>query len=207
MARSELVLRDHPVNLARVFRGDIPATMIWLFWGSDKISDMPAFNEIYGLDAALTSGVDVLQGLAKMVGMKILDIPGVTDGPDNDYAAQAAAALEAFEEHDLVVIHVEAPDEAGHAGSIDNKVEAIQMVDKEIVIQIRAWDKDALRVLIMPDHPTPIKVRTHADGPVPFMLYGPGFIPNGAKRFTEAEAKSTGVFIEEGYNIMGRLIK
>jgi len=132
MARSEVVLRSHPVNIERSARGDIPVGMIWLFWGSGKIPDMPAFKEIYTLDAALTSGVDILRGLAKMAGMELLNIPGVSDGLDNDYAAQVAGALESLKQHDLVVIHVEAPDEAGHAGSIDDKVEAIQRVDKEI---------------------------------------------------------------------------
>jgi len=206
MARSEVVLRDHPVNVERRSRGDIPATMIWLFWGSGRAPDMPAFKQVYGLNAAMTSGVDLLRGLARMLGMEVLDIPGVTDSLDNDYAAQAAGALEALEEHDLVVIHIEAPDEAAHAGSIDDKIEAIQRVDKEVVSQFRSWRGDDLRVLIMPDHPTPIKVQTHTDDPVPFILWGPGFTANGAKRFTEAEAKSTGFFIEEGYKIMGRLI-
>jgi 2,3-bisphosphoglycerate-independent phosphoglycerate mutase len=207
MARSELVLRDHPVNIERRSRGNIPATMIWLFWGSGKIPDMPAFKQVYGLNAALTSGVDLLKGLAQMMGMEVLNITGVTDGLDNDYAAQATGALKALEEHDLVVIHVEAPDEAAHAGLVDDKVEAIQRVDKEMVSQIRNWDKDALRVLIMPDHPTPIEIQTHTAEPVPFMFLGPGFAANGASRFTEAEAKKTGVFIEDGYNIMGSLMK
>jgi len=207
MARSEVVLRDHPVNIERKARGDIPATRIWLFWGSGKIPDMPAFKEVYGLDAALTSGVDILRGLAKMIEVEVLYIPGVTDGLDNDYAAQAVGALEALKEHDLVVIHVEAPDEAGHAGSIGDKIEAIQRVDKEIMSRIRTWDKDVLRVLVMPDHATPIEVQTHVEDPVPFILWGPGFTARGAKRFTEAEAKGTGVFIEEGPEIMGRLIK
>jgi 2,3-bisphosphoglycerate-independent phosphoglycerate mutase len=181
--------------------------MIWLFWGSGKIPDMPAFKEIYGLDAALTSGVDILRGLAKMVGMEVLNIPGVSDGLDNDYAAQVTGALEVLKEYDLVVIHVEAPDEAGHAGSIDDKIEAIQRADKEIVSWLRSWDKDTLRVLVMPDHATPIEVQTHVGDPVPFILWGPGFTANGAKRFTEAEAKGTSVFIEDGYSIILRLIK
>ena len=202
MARSEAVLRDHPVNIERRSRGDIPATMIWLFWGSGQVPDMPTFKQVYGLGAAMTSGVDLLRGLARMVGMEVLDIAGVTDGLDNDYAAQVAGALEALKKHDLVVIHIEAPDEAAHAGSIDDKIEAIQRVDKEVVRRLRSWQGDALRVLIMPDHPTPIEVRTHTADPVPFLLWGAGFTANGAKRFSEAEAKSTGVFIEEGYNIM-----
>ncbi len=105
-----------------------------------------------------------------------------------------------------MVIHIEAPDEAAHAGSIDDKIEAIQRVDREVVSRIRSWRPDNLRTLILPDHPTPIKTQTHSGEPVPFMLWGPGFTTNGAKRFTEAAAKSTGLFIEEGYNIMSRLL-
>jgi len=106
----------------------------------------------------------------------------------------------------LVVIHIEAPDEAAHAGAIDDKIGAIQRVDREVVSRLCSWQKDELRLLIMPDHPTPIETQTHSDAPVPFMLWGAGFTANGAKRFTEAEAKTTGFFINEGYNIMGRLI-
>jgi len=207
MAKSEIVLHNHPVNVARSSHGDIPATMIWLFWGSSKIPDMPTFKQLYGLDAALTSGVDLLRGLAQMVEIPVLNIPGVTDNLDNDYAAQAVGALESLKMHDIVVIHVEAPDEAAHAGSIDAKIEAIHKVDMKIVSQLRSWDKDSLRVLTMPDHATPIRVQTHTAEPVPFMLWGPGFISNGAKRFTEAEAKSTGILIEAGYNITGKLIE
>jgi 2,3-bisphosphoglycerate-independent phosphoglycerate mutase len=119
--------------------------------------------------------------------------------------SQAAGTLEALEKYDMVVTHVEATDEAAHAGSIEDKTEAIEAVDREIVSRLRSWDKGALRVLILPDHPTPIETQTHVDDPVPFILWGPGFKPNGGKRFTEAEAKDTGVFVQEGYNIMRRL--
>lgn len=206
MKRSEVVLHNHPVNVERRARGDVPATMIWLFWGSGRVPDMPPFKQIYGLDAAMTSGVDLLRGLARLTEIDVLEIPGVTDGPDNNYAAQALGALKALEEHDLVVIHIEAPDEAGHAGSIDDKVEAIQRVDTEVLSQLRNWRPKALRLLVMPDHPTPIKTRTHSNAPVPFLLWGAGFTANGAKRLTESEAKSTGLFIDEGYNIMSRLV-
>jgi 2,3-bisphosphoglycerate-independent phosphoglycerate mutase len=207
MARSEAVLRDHPVNMARVARGDSPATMIWLFWGSGQLPDMPAFKSVYGLEAALTSGVDLLQGLARMVGMEVLDIPGVTDGMDNDYAAQATGATEALDDHDMVVIHIEAPDEVAHAGLIDEKVDAIQRVDKEVISRLRFWRPGELRLLVMPDHPTPIKVRTHTGEPVPFLLWGEGFVANGAKRFTESEAVKTDLFLDAGYTIMSQLIK
>ena len=206
MARSEGVLREHPVNVARKSRGDIPATMIWLFWGSGEIPDLPPFGQLYGLDAAMTSGVDLLRGLAQMSGIRVLEIPSVTDGLDNDYEAQVAGAIEALKEHDLVVIHVEAPDEAAHAGSADDKVEAIQRVDAEVVSRLLSWDKDSLRILIMPDHATPIEIQTHVADPVPFVLWGQGFAANGARAFTEVAAKGTGLFIEEGHTIMGRFM-
>lgn len=206
MVRSEKVLRGLQVNKDRVARGETPPTGIWLFWGSSQVPDMPPFKQIYGLKAAMTSGVDLLRGLARMVGMDTLDTPGVTDGLDNDYAAQAAGALEALEGHDLIVTHIEAPDEAAHDGSIDDKIEAIQRIDREVLKRFHFWQGDALRVLIMPDHPTPITTQTHSPDPVPFLLWGAGFTANGANRFTEAEAKSTDFFIEEGYNIMSRLM-
>jgi len=207
MERSKAVLERHPVNLERQARGDIPATMIWLFWGSGRVPEMPPFKQVYGLGAAVTSGVDLLRGLARMADMAVLDIPSVTDGLDNDYVAQAVGALKALEKHDLVAIHIEAPDEAAHAGSIDDKVEAIQMVDKEVVSRICSWNLDKLRVLVLPDHPTPIKIQTHTDEPVPFVLWGSGFASNGAKNFTETGAKSTGIVIEDGYNIITKLMR
>ena len=142
-----------------------------------------------------------------MLGMEVLDIPGVTDGQDNDYAAQVAGALEAFKERDLVIIHVEAPDEAAHTGLIDDKIEAIQRIDREVLSQIRSWRGGSLRLLVMPDHSTPVKVQTHTDDPVPFLLWGAGFTADEAKRFTEDEAKKVGFFIDEGYNIMRQLIE
>lgn len=205
MRRAETVLRDHPVNLARRKRGQEPANAIWLFWGSGRVPQMPSFEARYGLRAALTSGVDLMRGLGKMMTMTILDIKGVSDGLDNDYPAQAEGALAALASHDLVVIHVEAPDEAGHAGAVADKITAIERVDAEVVSRIRAFRPGGLRVLVMPDHPTPIAVRTHTAEPVPFLLWGPGFGANGARRFTEAEAQATGFFLAEGYNIMSEL--
>jgi len=207
MARSVDVLRDHPVNRARESRGELPATMLWLFWGSGKLPAMPRFKELYGLDAAMTSGVGLLKGMALMVGVDNLDIPGVTDGMDNDYAAQANGALEALDSHALVFIHVEAPDEAGHAGLIDDKIEAIERVDSEVVGRLLSGGGSELRILAMPDHPTPIGARTHVAEAVPFVLRGPGVRATGAKEFCEAEARGTGFLIEEGYNIMRELIK
>jgi len=207
MAHSKLVLRDHPVNIERRARGDIPATMVWLFWGSTRIPEMPTFKELYGIDAAITAGVDIMRGLARMIDMQVLDIHGVTGDLDNDYAAQATGALKALKATDMVVIHVEATDEAAHAGLVNEKIEAIERVDKEIVARLRLWDRNTIRVLILPDHPTPIELQTHVDDPVPFIIWGPGFTANGAKRFIESEAKSTGFYVEEGYSIMGRILQ
>lgn len=199
------VLQGHAVNAERTARGALPANMIWLFWGSGKIPELPSFRQKYGLDAALTSAVDLLRGLAKMAKIDVLDIPGVTDGLDNDYARQAQGALEALKNYDIAVIHVEAPDEAGHAASIEDKVKAIERVDSDIVGTIVENCGDAIRMMVLPDHPTPIASQTHSSEPVPFLLWGAGFKNNGAKRYSEREAKGTGVFVDDGYSLMGLL--
>jgi len=205
MQKARVELEKHPVNAERKRRGLLPATDIWLFWSSGQLPPMPSFHDAYGLSAAMTSGVDLLRGLAKMANMEILDIGGVTDGADSDHASQITGALDALKRHDLVVVHIEAPDEAGHGGSVEEKVKAIEKIDKEVVGRILKYQGD-LRALVMPDHPTPVTVRTHTAQPVPFLIWGKGVKANGAKRFTEAEAKGTGVFIGDGYKIMGRLI-
>ncbi len=205
MKASEAVLHDHPASMSRIARGKVPATSIWLFWGSGSVPPTPSFQEQYGLTAAITSGVDLLRGLGMMMGMTILDIPGVTDDMHNDFAGQARGALAALENHDLAVIHVEAPDEAGHAGRAEEKIAAIEKIDELVVGQLRATK--GLRLLVLPDHPTPVSARTHVEGPVPFLMWGPGFKPNGGKRFTEAEAQKTGVLIDKGYNIIKEFIE
>jgi 2,3-bisphosphoglycerate-independent phosphoglycerate mutase len=204
MRRSEPVLRDHPVNAARGARGQNPVTTIWCFWASGPAPELPPFKEAYGVAAALTSGVDLLRGLGLMLGMDILEIPGVTDGPDNDFAAQAAGALKALDGHDLVIVHVEAPDEAGHGGDAAAKIAAIEAIDREILARIRQ-DSREIRLLVMPDHPTPVGLKTHTPDPVPFLMTG-AEKGSGAPRFTEANAAGTGVFIEPGYTIMGKFI-
>jgi 2,3-bisphosphoglycerate-independent phosphoglycerate mutase len=202
MARAQSVLADHPVNQRRRGRGEPPATMIWLFWGSGQIPPMPAFRETYGLSAAMTSGVDLLLGLAKMVGMRVLSIPGVTGDIANDYVAQVRGAMDALETNDLVVAHVEAPDEAGHDGSVKDKIEAIERIDSDMVAPLRRLGPRRLRLLIAPDHPTPIKVQTHVAEPVPFLMWGAGIAPNGASRFTEQEGARTGLVLDPGHRLM-----
>lgn len=206
MERSKEVLRDHPVNVARRERGQIPATQAWLFWGTGQMPEIPSFKQLYGFDAVMTSGVDLLKGLAVMSGIKVLEIPGVTDGPDNDYAAQATGALKALENADLAVIHVEAPDEAGHSGSVEEKVKAIARVDREIAARLRAWRPGTLCVLAMPDHPTPIEAQTHIAEPVPFLLWGPGIKAMEAGGYSEAQAKASGIYVDKGHTLVSKLI-
>jgi 2,3-bisphosphoglycerate-independent phosphoglycerate mutase len=202
MARSEAVLREHPVNLARAARGDTPATTIWLFWPSGQVPSLPPFQEKFGQKAAMISGVDLLKGLASMAKMDVINLTGVTDGLDNDYAAQGAGAVSALDDHNLVIVHVEAPDEAGHSGSVEHKVEAIERTDREIVSGLQNYRADKLRFLILPDHPTPVDLLTHTNEPVPFLLWGPGFDSNGASRLTEAEAAASAFFVRNGCDII-----
>jgi 2,3-bisphosphoglycerate-independent phosphoglycerate mutase len=140
-----------------------------------------------------------------MAGMEIIQVPGVTDGLDNDYTAQGEGALKALDGQDLVVVHVEAPDEAGHSGSIDHKVEAIERTDREIISRLRGYKADKMRLLILPDHPTPIDIQTHTGEEVPFLLWGPGISASGAQRFTEPEARAASFSIPAGYDIIKRL--
>ena len=205
MIQSEDILRTHPVNVERKARGESTADTIWLFWGSNKAPEMPSFRETYGLRASVTSAVDVIRGLAMMLDIDILEITGVTDGLDNNFTAQIEGALESLERNDLTVVHIEAPDEEGHHGSIDNKVEAIQRIDTDVISRLVSRKNDRLRVLVMPDHPTPIEIRTHSGDPVPFLLWGEGFSSNGGLRFTETEAVKTGLSIDPAYTIMKRL--
>lgn len=207
MMESELVLKDHPVNTARIARGEKPATGVWLFWGCGPLPEMPSFEDRYGISSSITSGVDLLRGLGQMQGMDILEIPGVTDNIDNDYHGQMAGALKALDDYDLVVVHVEAPDEASHAGDVAAKVKALEDIDREMISQIREYKKDKLRVLVMPDHPTPLSIRTHAAEPVPFMIWGSGVRITGARRFTEVEAQKTGMTVTEGHYLMSMVVR
>jgi 2,3-bisphosphoglycerate-independent phosphoglycerate mutase len=159
MARAREVLASSPANAARAAAGGLPATDIWPFWPGVAPAGLRPFSEAYGASAAMTSGVDLLNGLAVLLGIDRLEIPGVSDGADNDYAAQADGGLAALEDHDLVVIHVESPDEEGHAGDIAGKVAAIEAIDREVLSRVREYSGE-LRILCMPDHPTPIALKT-----------------------------------------------
>jgi 2,3-bisphosphoglycerate-independent phosphoglycerate mutase len=206
MSKSVDVLRDHPVNAARAAKGLLPATSLWLFWGGLRADDLPVFSRTYGKKAAMTSGVDLLRGIASMAGMDILSIPGVTGGLDTDYAGQIAGVLKALNDYDLVIAHVESPDESGHMGSLEEKVKSIEMIDQHMVKALAEYGKDDLKLLILPDHPTPLSIKTHTSDPVPFLLYGPGVESNGADAYSEKEAEKTCFVVAEGCSLMGKLV-
>ncbi len=205
MERSKAVLRDHPVNRARIELGELPATQVWLFWPGLLSSPLPAFRELYGRRAAVTTAVDLLRGLARQASMDILHIEGVTDGNDNDYEGQMRGAIAALEDHDLVVVHVEAPDEAGHGGDVRAKVAAIEQVDALMLPLAMGLGAD-IRLMVLPDHPTPIAIKTHVPEPVPFILWGPGFEASGATAYSEAAAAQTGLVVAPGYRLMSRFL-
>ncbi len=207
MEKSKAILANHPVNLERISRGKLPATMIWLFWGGLGMANFPAFRDRFGLRAAMTSGVGLLNGLAKLAGIDILTILGVTDNIDNNYAAQARGMLEALQNYDLVFCHVEAPDESAHEGLTDEKIKSIEAIDELMIGPLRSWQGPDLRVLVMPDHPTPIRLKTHVDDPVPFVLWGPGFEANGAVAFSEKQGQGTGLKLAHAHELMQMLAR
>lgn len=205
MDRARPVLGASAANRVRAAAGKPAASDVWPFWPGVAPRGLVPFEVKRGLRAAMTSGVDLLNGLAALTGIDRLDIPGVTDGPDNDYAAQGEQALAALGDHELVVIHVETPDEAGHGGDVQGKIAGIEAIDREIVSRARNHPGD-LRILAMPDHPTPIELRTHVGEPVPFVLWGPGVAPSPAARFDEEAARGTGLVIDPGRGVMDLLL-
>lgn len=207
MEDAKPILAQSAVNARRVAAGKLAATDVWLFWPGAAPSGLVSFAERRGVRAAMTSGVDLLNGLAALTGIVRLDIPGVTGDSDNDYAAQAREALAALGEYDLVVVHVESPDEEGHAGDAVAKVAAIEAIDREIIARVRAHAREReLRVLAMPDHPTPIEIKTHVGEAVPFLIAGPGVSASGAAAFDEFSAEATGLRLDPGSGVMDRLL-
>jgi 2,3-bisphosphoglycerate-independent phosphoglycerate mutase len=207
---AQLLFKRHPVNLRRARAGQLPANSIWL-WGQGKRPKMQTLEQLYGLRGAVISAVDLIKGIGVYAGMKVIEVPGATGYLDTNYRGKAQAALEALRDLDLVYVHVEAPDEAAHGGLLGDKLEAIERFDAEVVGTILAG-LDAIspaRVLVLPDHPTPVKRMTHTKDPVPFILYASGgeFAPCGSvSGYSEANARSTGVQIAPGYQMLRRLI-
>lgn len=207
MRRARPLLDSSAINRCRAASGQLRVTDVWPFWPGAAPRVMASFAQSRGLRAALTSGVDLLNGLAVLAGIDRLDIEGVTGGSDNDYGRQATEGLAALSDHDLVVIHVESPDEEGHAGDAGAKVRAIEAIDHEVIARVRAFaDAGHVRVLAMPDHPTPIAIKTHTGDAVPFVVWGPGVAPNGGGAFHEADATATGLVLDPGHRVMDELL-
>lgn len=205
MKKSYDLLKDHPVNQARIARGKRPANSIWL-WGEGTKPLLDNFSEKFGIKGSMISAVDLLKGIAICAGMNSVDVDGATGYLDTNFDGKCKAAIEEFKKGaDLVYIHVEAPDECGHRGEIENKVKAIEMIDEHILAPVveflRGYDDFA--VLVCPDHPTPLSIRTHTSTPVPYLIYdSKNEINSGVKVFCEKEARETGNYIEKGFTMM-----
>ncbi|VAX27267.1 Predicted functional analog of homoserine kinase, partial [hydrothermal vent metagenome] len=210
MTLSVAVLEGHPVNKKRISEGKLPANSIWL-WGQGRKPDISTFREKYGVSGALVSAVDLTKGLGIYAGFEILKVPGVTGYLDTNYMGKAEYALKALDKHDFVYIHVEAPDEAGHGGNYRDKIRAIEDFDALVVgtVMRGARSFEQYRILLMPDHPTPVEVRTHTADPVPFVIYdSTDAKDNPGVTFDESITERDGiVVIEEGHRLMDYFIK
>lgn len=205
MKKSYDLLKDHPVNKARIARGKRPANSIWL-WGEGTKPLLDNFSEKFGIKGSMISAVDLLKGIAICAGMNSVDVEGATGYLDTNFDGKCKAAIEEFKNGaDLVYVHVEAPDECGHRGEIENKVKAIEMIDEHILGPVVEFLKgyDDFAVLVCPDHPTPLSIRTHTSTPVPYLIYdSKNEINSGVKVFCEKEARETGNYIEKGFTMM-----
>ncbi len=179
-----------------------PGTSVW-FWGEGTAPRMPRFADLYGLTGAVVGAVDLVRGLGRLAGLDVIDVPGATGDLNTDYAAKARAAITALADHDLVWVHVEAPDEAGHMGDLREKVRAIERVDAEVLAPI-LQAREGPAVMVLPDHLTPLRTRTHAAGPVPFVISesSPGVGGGGAMAFGESQAARTGLVVADGPSLL-----
>ncbi len=203
--KSNEILESHPVNIARQKSGKRPGNMIWP-WGGGKKPSMPSFKEKYGLRAAVISAVDLVKGIGIYTGMKIIDVPGATGREDTNYEGKAEAALKALEDNDVVFVHVEAPDEAGHARDYKLKVKTIEDFDSRLLSRILKGLKEPYAIAVLPDHPTPIRVGTHTKDPVPFVIYSPFLKPDGVQRFDEFSARNGALCLVEQEYFMSFLL-
>ena len=204
------ILNHHPVNEARRARGLKPANSAWL-WSPGKKPRLPNFREKWGLDGAVISAVDLIKGIGLCAGMRSIDVDGATGNVHTNYDGKAAAAIQAFRDgHDYVYIHVEAPDECGHRAELENKVLSVELIDQKILAPVYEYLKgcgEDFRIMILPDHPTPIRLRTHTSLPVPFMIYDSAKEQNGVDLFCEETAAAKNFYIDCGYTLMEHLIK
>jgi len=208
MEGAKPVLASHPVNLRRVAEGKRPANMIWL-WGQGPAPAMPAFQRKFGLQGAMISAVDLLKGIGAYAQLKVISVPGATGTINTNYEGKVRAALQALKALDFVYLHIEAPDEASHEGELDEKIRAIELFDQLVVgpvIEGLRRSGEDWRVLLMPDHATPISIKTHSRDPVPFAMVGKGIAPDSVNRFDEVEAKRGGFGLTDATSLMGMMI-
>ena len=208
MDRAAAILREHPVNRARIAAGK-PAATSSGFGGKARVPSVPTLKERFGVEGSVISAVDLVNGLGRLAGLERITVPGATGFLDTDYAAKARYGLKSLERHDFLLLHIEAPDEAGHMGRADLKRDAIERID-ELIIGPLLRDLPALgdfRLLLMPDHATPCKLKTHSNEPVPFAMLGSSSSKGAvARRYTEAEAARTGVAVTDGYRLIESLL-
>jgi len=208
MKKSQSILPQHPLYRKRLDAGETPANSIWL-WGHGKAPRMETYRDKYGLSGAVISAVDLVRGIGVYAGLEVIRVAGATGYLDTNYAGKVEAALSALERHDFVYLHVEAPDESSHSGSVENKIRAIEDFDAKIVGPVcdgirRFGD---YRILCTPDHPTPIRIMTHTDEPVPFVIYGGETeIAADVAGYDEESAVKTGLRVEEGFRLMDLLM-
>ncbi len=207
MEDSQAVLSDAPTNDRRRKRGDLAATSVWL-WGQGQAPKLASYKERFGLDGAVISAVDLVNGIGRAAGFEVIRVPGATGYLDTNYEGKVSAALSALDRVDFVYLHVEAPDEASHEGSVEKKLQAIEDFDARVVRPCLdfAIEHGDCRVVVAPDHVTSIESRTHASGPVPFALYGPGIEPDARRRYSEEAAAEAGVLFPRGHELVAHMI-
>ncbi len=196
-------LADHPINQQRVANGKKPANSIWL-WGEGRKPILPKFKDMFGKTGGIISAVDLMRGIAAHIGFDVLHVPGATGWIDTDYEGKASACLEGLEQHDLMFVHVESPDEAGHAGRLDYKIQAIEDFDARLVgpvLQALA-QKGPFRALALPDHPTPLATKSHEPGPVPFAMMGHGLLADNYATFDEKLLTTGSLSFDPGTRMM-----
>ncbi|MHC5110546.1 MAG: cofactor-independent phosphoglycerate mutase [Planctomycetota bacterium] len=208
MSRGESVLVDHEVNLVRQDMGENPATNIWL-WGQGQSREFQSITERFGLRGAAIAAVDLIRGIALLSGLELIEVEGATGYLDTNYAGKGEAAVQALDEYDLVAVHVEAPDEAGHLGDAMEKVKALEAVDKYVVGPVlqKLKEFDEWRILVAPDHPTPVKTRIHSSVPPPFCMAGTGVQSIHHGPFTEAQTMRSDLQIDPGHELLEFFLK
>ncbi len=209
--KSYEILAEHPINKERIKKGLNPANSIW-FWGAGTRPELSSFEEKTGKKGAMISAVDLLKGIAVGAGMTNISVENANGGLHTNYKGKAEAAVKALTEDgfDFVYVHIEAPDEMGHQGSYEKKVQAIQYIDENVVKHVTEELENKgidFRILVLPDHPTPVRIRTHASDPVPYMLYDNTKKREESWNYNEREAKESGIYMEEGYRLIEHLFE